>query len=324
MRGSIIRMRSNRPNREKVTGLVGIPTSAAPSKARRFRRGAPLTAIRQGTWVILHDWALGLATLLMGLLLVLAIFGPLLWSQSPVALDIGSSLQPPSLSHPMGTDSIGRDVFARFNEGARISLSTAAIIMVVGALFGGIIGVIAGVRGGWLDNLLMRIMDAILAFPPLILAMAVTVGLGAGIVTAAIGIMLTSIPFYARLLRSEAIRIKTLPFIEAAAALGASRKRIIGRHIVPHLLPTLLIQAAAVFGYAILSLAGLGFVGLGAQVPTPEWGAMITNGLQYALTGQWWIAVFPGLGVLLAVTAASLIADRARDLLDPRGRSGQG
>jgi len=195
--------------------------------------------------------------------------------------------------------------------------------VIVGAVIGGAIGLIAGVRGGWLDNLLMRVMDAILSFPPLILAMAVTIGLGVGVKSAAIGIMLTSIPFYARLLRSEAIRIKTLPFIEAAAALGASRLRIMVRHVVPHVLSTLFIQAAAVFGYAILSLAGLGFVGLGAQVPTPEWGAMITNGLQYALTGQWWIALFPGLGVLVAVTAASMIADRVRDLLDPRTRSGQ-
>jgi peptide/nickel transport system permease protein len=166
----------------------------------------------------------------------------------------------------------------------------------------------------------MRIMDAILAFPPLILAMAVTVGLGAGLETAALGIMLTSLPYYARLLRSEVLRIRSLPFIEAAHALGARQTRIMARHIVPHVVSTLLIQAAAVFGYAILTLAALGFVGLGAQVPTPEWGTMITDGLQYFLTGQWWIGVFPGLGVLLAVTAASVIADRTRDILDPRGR----
>jgi peptide/nickel transport system permease protein len=187
-------------------------------------------------------------------------------------------------------------------------------------LVGGTIGVIAGVSGGWFDNLLMRVMDAILAFPPLILAMAVTVGLGVGVRTAAIGIMITSVPFYARLLRSEALRVRTLPFVEAAAALGATRLRIIMRHVVPHLMSTLLIQAAAVFGYAILSLAALGFVGLGAQVPTPEWGTMITDGLQYTLTGQWWIGVFPGIGLLAAVTATSLIADRARDILDPRGQ----
>jgi len=168
-----------------------------------------------------------------------------------------------------------------------------------------------------------RYSNAVLSgppFPPLVLAMAVTIGLGAGLHNAALGIMLTSLPYYARLLRSEVLRIRSLPFIEAAQALGARRGRVMARHIVPHVVSTLLIQAAAVFGYAILTLAALGFVGLGARVPTPEWGAMITDGLQYFLTGQWWIGVFPGLGVLLAVTAASVIADRARDILDPRGQ----
>jgi peptide/nickel transport system permease protein len=211
-------------------------------------------------------------------------------------------------------------VFAGFNEGARISLAVGAVVVFVGAILGGVAGVVAGASPGWLDSTLMRIMDAILAFPALILAMAVTVGLGVGLKTAALGIMLTSLPYYARLLRSEVLRIRSLPFVEAAHAIGARRTRIMARHIVPHVVSTLLIQAAAVFGYAILTLSALGFVGLGAQVPTPEWGTMITDGLQYFLTGQWWIGVFPGLGVLLAVTAASLIADRARDILDPRGR----
>jgi peptide/nickel transport system permease protein len=220
----------------------------------------------------------------------------------------------------MGTDSIGRDVFARFNEGARISLAVGVLVVVVGAILGGVAGVVAGASPGWVDATLMRIMDAILAFPALILAMAVTVGLGAGLETAALGIMLASLPYYARLLRSEVLRIRSLPFIEAAHALGARRTRIMARHIVPHVVSTLLVQGAAVFGYAILTLAALGFVGLGAQIPTPEWGTMITDGLQYFLTGQWWIGAFPGFGVLLAVTAASVIADRTRDILDPRGR----
>jgi peptide/nickel transport system permease protein len=184
---------------------------------------------------------------------------------------------------------------------------------------GGIIGLLAGTLGGASDGILMRVMDAILAFPPLILAMAVTVGLGVGLNTAAIGIALVSVPWYARLLRSEALRIRSLPFIEAAHAMGATRARIIGRHVVPHMLPVLFIQMAAAFGYAVLALAGLSFVGLGAQVPTPEWGAMITEGLSYSLTGQWWISVSPGVMLLITVTAASMLSDRMRDLLDPRG-----
>jgi peptide/nickel transport system permease protein len=283
-----------------------------------FARGG--RGARQAFAFIRRDPALLTAGSVLLLLVLLALFGPLVWGKDPLAINVGASLEAPSWSHPMGTDSIGRDVFARFLGGARISLAVGGVVVLVGALIGGFAGIVAGASGGWIDGLLMRVMDAILAFPPLILAMAVSVGLGSGLETAGLGIMLTTIPYYARLLRSEVLRIRSLPFVEAAHALGARRTRIMLRHIVPHVVSTLLIQAAAVFGYAILTLAALGFVGLGAKVPTPEWGAMITDGLQYFLTGQWWIGVFPGIGLLAAVTAASVIADRARDILDPRGR----
>jgi peptide/nickel transport system permease protein len=220
----------------------------------------------------------------------------------------------------MGTDQLGRDVLARVAEGARISLTVASLVTLGGALIGGLIGLVAGTLGGAADGIAMRTMDAILAFPPLILAMAVTVGLGVGLNTAAIGIALVSVPWYARLLRAEALRIRSLPFIEAAHAMGATRGRIVRRHVVPHVLPVLFIQMAAAFGYAIIALAGLSFIGLGAQVPTPEWGQMITEGLGLSLTGQWWIAIFPGVAILITVTAASMVSDRMRDILDPRGQ----
>jgi peptide/nickel transport system permease protein len=298
-----------------VEAPAAVVEGADEGLVARAARGA-----RHALSFLAHDPALAGAVATLGLLVFLALFGPIVWPKDPLAIDVGASLLPPSSAHPMGTDSVGRDVFARFNGGARISLAVGALVVVVGATVGGLIGIVAGAVGGWVDATFMRIMDAILAFPPLILAMAVTVGLGASLEAAALGIMLTSLPYYARLLRAEVLRIRSLPFIEAAHALGARRTRIMGRHIVPHVGSTLLIQAAAVFGYAILTLAALGFVGLGARPPTPEWGAMITDGLQFFLTGQWWIGVFPGLGVLLAVTAASVIADRARDILDPRGR----
>jgi peptide/nickel transport system permease protein len=266
------------------------------------------------------DRRLALPLAVLALLVLFAIFAPILWSQGPSKQDLINSLQGPSFAHPFGTDQLGRDVFARVASGARISLIVASLVTLAGALVGGLIGLLAGTLGGAGDGVAMRIMDAILAFPPLILAMAVTVGLGIGLNTAAIGVALVSVPWYARLLRSEALRIRSLPFVEAAHAMGATRGRIIARHVVPHMLPVLFIQMAAAFGYAVLALAGLSFVGLGAQVPTPEWGAMITEGLSYSLTGQWWISICPGVGLLITVTAASMLSDRMRDLLDPRGQ----
>ncbi len=252
-------------------------------------------------------------------LVLFAIFAPILWGDGPDKQDLLHSLESPSWSHPMGTDQLGRDVFARVADGARISLIVATLVTLAGALLGGVIGLLAGTIGGISDGVVMRAMDAILAFPPLILAMAVTVGLGVGLNTAAIGVALVSVPWYARLLRSEALRIRSLPFIEASYAIGMKRSRVIARHVIPHMLPVLFIQMAAAFGYAVLGLASLSFVGLGAQVPTPEWGALITEGLSYSLTGQWWISIFPGVGLLITVTAASMLSDRLRDLLDPRG-----
>ena len=293
--------------------------TVATELLRRNLVSAWLGAARRAGRFVLHDPALLFASALLGTLVVLAIFGSLIWTKDPLAINLDQTLQGPSWSHPMGTDAVGRDVFARFNEGAQISLAVGAIVVVAGALLGIVVGVLAGALGGFADNALMRVMDSVLAFPPLILAMAVTVGIGVGLKTATVGIILTTIPYYARLLRSDVLRVRSLNFVEAAAALGASRPRIMLRHIVPHLVSTLLIQAGAVFGYAILAIAALGFVGLGAQIPTPEWGTMITEGLDNVLTGGWWIGVFPGIGVLMAVTATSVVADRLRDVFDPRG-----
>jgi peptide/nickel transport system permease protein len=299
---------------------MAAPAGLAPDLGGGDLLARGRTGAKRALVFIRRDPALLAASSVLVVLVLLALIGPVAWPDDPLGINVGASLEAPSWAHPMGTDSIGRDVFARFLEGARISLAVGGVVVLVGAVIGGFVGIVAGATGGWVDAVLMRVMDAILAFPPLILAMAVSVGLGSGLETAGLGIMLTTIPYYARLLRSEVLRIRALPFVEAAYALGARRTRIMLRHIVPHVVSTLLIQAAAVFGYAILTLAALGFVGLGAKVPTPEWGAMITDGLQYFLTGQWWIGVFPGLGLLIAVTAASVIADRVRDILDPRGR----
>ena len=265
-----------------------------------------------------HDRELLFGVVLFGIIMFLALFGRLLWPVDPLRVDILNSLLPPSLEHPMGTDDVGRDVFARFIQGAQVSIGVAIGVTIAGTLIGGTLGLLAGLVGGWLDVLVSRIMDAILAFPPLILAMAVAIGLGPGIVSASIGVILAAIPWYFRLLRSEVLRLRTLMYVESAQALGASNFRLIRLHILPQTTSTIFIQASSVFSFSILTLAALGFVGLGIQPPTPEWGTMITEGLAFALTGQWWLGLFPGLGIFALAVSANLIADRLRDIYDPK------
>ena len=303
------------------SGSITLPgddiAAPRPGNGRGPRVAAGARRLRKA---VRSDRQLAIPLGVLAAVVLFALLVPVLWGESPTHQDLINSLESPSTAHPMGTDQLGRDVLARVAAGARISLVVASLVTLGGALIGGAIGLLAGTIGGAADGVAMRVMDTILAFPPLILAMAVTVGLGVGLNTAALGVALVSVPWYARLLRSEALRIRSLPFIEAAHAMGSSRGRIIRRHVIPHVLPVLFIQMAAAFGYAVIALAGLSFIGLGAQVPSPEWGAMITEGLQYALTGPWWISIFPGVALLIVVTAASMLSDRMRDLLDPRGQ----
>jgi peptide/nickel transport system permease protein len=191
----------------------------------------------------------------------------------------------------------------------QLDILAAVVVTAAGGLVGMTIGAVAGLRGGATDNASMRLMDSLLAFPPLILALAVSVALGAGTLSAALGITISTVPFYARLMRSEVLRVKALPFVEAAVASGGRPSRIVSRHILPHTWQVMAIQASSVVGYAVLTLAALGFVGLGVQVPTAEWGTMITAGLPFVLSGQWWMGVFPGVMLLTLVIGCNLVAD---------------
>lgn len=254
----------------------------------------------------------------LGILIVLsgAVFlGPLIWTVDPLEMDFTAFLAAPSWAHPMGTDATGRDVLARFLEGGRLSLIVGTVVMLAGLVVGALLGLISARFGGVVDTILMRMTDSIAAFPPILLAMAVAIGMGGGLWAAVLGVVISTIPFFARLMRSEVLRIQSYPFIEAAEAMGATSFFTLRWHIAPHAASTMLVQCASVFGYAIITLAGLGFVGLGAQVPTPEWGVMITEGMQYALTGQWWLTIFPGLGILAAVVGTNLLADRLSQVL---------
>jgi peptide/nickel transport system permease protein len=266
----------------------------------------------------LRDGELLLGLAILAVLILGALVGPLLWPVDPLRVDVLGSLMPPSTEHPMGTDDVGRDVLARFIWGSQVSMGVALAVTAASTVLGGLLGLVAGLLGGWTDLLLSRLMDAILAFPPLILAMAVAIGLDPGVTSAMIGVVLAAIPWYFRLLRAEVLRLRTLMYVEAARALGASTWRLIRLHILPQTLSTILIQASSVFSFSIITLAALGFVGLGIQPPVPEWGTMMTEGLAYALTGQWWLGVFPGLGIFLLAVAGNVVADRLRDIYDPR------
>ncbi len=282
---------------------------------------SPLSALssrsRAGWRAISTDWVLAAGLGVLGLMVAVAVFGALVWRQSPLAVHITAPLEAPSWAHPFGTDELGRDVLARFIVGARISLLVGVVVVTCATAAGTAVGVVAGMRGGLVDGIAMRSMDVLLAFPALVLAMLVTVGLGVGLVTATVGITLAAVPYCARVVRADVLIVRSSLLVVATVGLGATGRRVAVRHVVPAVTSTLLVQGSTLLGSAVLTLAALGFIGLGAQVPTPEWGAMITDGLQYTLTGQWWVSVFPGLGVLATATAAGVVADRLRDRLDP-------
>jgi peptide/nickel transport system permease protein len=248
--------------------------------------------------------ALWLAAIFIALLAVL----PLVWRQSPVNINLLDRLRPLSLHHPFGTDEYGRDVLARFLVGGRLSVAIGVIATGLAVVAGLIIGAVAGYLGGLTDGVLMRFMDALLSFPALFLGLAVAIAIGPGILACGMAVVAASVPWYARRVRSEVLSLRTRPYIEAERVLGKGRWHILIKHIIPAVTRGVAIQGSIGVGYAVLTVAGLGFIGLGVQPPTAEWGTMITDGRQYLLTGQWWISVFPGIGLLIFVALTMAIA----------------
>lgn len=280
-------------------------TSTSIAAPTRLLRRVP----RNGQLVI--------ALVLFSIFIVLAIAGFFLQGRAN-SVDVAQALEGPGVWHWFGTDNQGRDVFARVAVGTGIAMISASVAVIIGGGGGLIVALACGLGPRWLDALLMRVSEAILAFPQLLLALAITMALGTGLFTANIGIIITVIPVFARTLRAEAIRSRSEPFVEAATTIGLSTPRIAVRHITPYLSTTLIVQMAANFGNVVLTLAGLSFIGVGAKPPTAEWGAMITDGLQNALTGQWWIGVAPGIALVLLVVTVNLMADQLRARFDKR------
>ncbi len=246
-----------------------------------------------------------------------AVLAPVLAPYDPLAQELGSRLRPPSPDHWLGTDSLGRDIASRILYGARISLIIGVVVVTVAGVVGTAIGLVAGYAGGLVDEALMRLTEVFLAFPALILAMAIAGALGPSLTNAIIAIAAVTWAVYARLVRGQILSLRRREFVEAARAIGASRTRIIVRHLLPNALAPLMIQASFDLGSSIIAAAGLSFIGFGAQPPTPEWGVMISEGRNYIST-QPWLSLFPGLAILLAVGSFNLLGDGLRDAFDPR------
>nr|WP_077327994.1 nickel transporter permease [Virgibacillus siamensis] len=252
------------------------------------------------------------------LLIVTAIFAPLIATHNPTSYEsITNRYQPPSAEHFLGTDALGRDIFSRIVYGTRISIQigvfTVAISMIIGVLLGGI----AGYFGKWIDQIIMRVVDILMAFPSILLAIALVAVLGPSLQNAMIAVGIVGIPQFARIVRSAVLSVKETEYIEAAKAIGAKNGRVLMQHVLPNCLAPIIVQATLSVGTAILDAAGLSFLGLGAQPPTPEWGAMLSDG-RAALQNAPWVVAFPGIAIFLVVLGFNLFGDGLRDALDPR------
>ena len=263
-------------------------------------------------------------TTVVGLVLIvffalLALTAPVLSPYDPLFQNISASLTPPSPAYLLGTDKLGRDLLSRMLYGARISLRVGLIVVVSAGTLGALVGLIAGYLRGWVDEVLMRVTDIFFAFPRLILAMAIAGALGPSLQNALIAVAVVSWPVYARLIRSQVLVLREQEFVLAARAIGVARWKVLFRHLLPNTLAPFLVQASFDMGAIILAVAGLSFIGFGAQPPTPEWGVMISEGRNY-ITTQWWLTAVPAAAILLLVAAFNLVGDGLRDVLDPRLR----
>jgi len=251
-------------------------------------------------------------------LVLMAIAAPLLATHDPYAQALAERLQPPlSPGHWLGTDEFGRDIWSRLVYGARITLYIVLLVTVTAPVFGLVIGTVAGYYGGWTDRILMRLTDIFLAFPRLILALAFVAALGPGIGNAVLAIALTAWPPYARVARAETLTVRNSDYIAAARLQGASGARILLSHVAPMCVPSVIVRVTLDMAGIILTAAGLGFLGLGAQPPLPEWGLMISSGRKF-LFDQWWVATMPGLAIFTVSLGFNLLGDGLRDVLDPR------
>lgn len=274
-------------------------------------------------WYLLRDKAAVVSMAFLVATAFAAVFAPLLTpyaAQGRGDPDLTAKFEAPGIAHPFGADGLGRDQLARLMFGARRSLSMGVLVVAAAVLVGAPLGMVAGYLGGWIDDLIMRVTDVFLAFPPLLLAIAIAAALGASYVNAVAAIAATWWPWYARLARAQTLSVRERAYIEAARSIGVRDRVIIVRHILPNIMTPLIVQATLDVGTAILVAAGLSFIGLGTQAPYADWGVMISDGRLFFLSGRWWLTTFPGLAIFLTAMAFNFLGDGARVAADPRLR----
>jgi ABC-type dipeptide/oligopeptide/nickel transport system permease subunit len=275
---------------------------------------------RRAGRAIAHDPLALFGLIIIAIVAVAALLGPWLApmpGDGAGVIDVSQRMLPPSLEYPFGTDWLGRDMLTRVILGARIAVEVSLVVVGLALLVGVPLGAVAGYVGGWLDGLIMRATDLFLAFPPLLLAMAIVAALGPGLQNATLALVISWWPWYARIARGLAVSLREWPFIDAARSMGIKDRVIVTRHIVPNSIGPIVVQATIDIGTVILAAGALAFIGLGARPPAPDWGLMVAEGRQYILD-QWWLSTFPGLAIFFAVLAFNLVGDLLLRLLDPR------
>jgi peptide/nickel transport system permease protein len=277
--------------------------------------------MQHARYVIGENPVTGLAFALFMIIVIVALLGPHVAPIDPLASDTAAALQPPSLRHWFGTDQLGRDIFSRVVVATRLDFGIAIASVALVFVMGGFAGVAAGFFGGWTDRVVSRIADTIMAFPLFVLAMGIVAALGNNVVNIVIATAVVNFPLYARVARAEANVRRETGFVEAARLSGNSEGQILVLQVLPNVLPILVVQMSLTMGYAILNAAGLSFIGLGVRPPTAEWGIMVAEGAGFMVSGEWWIAFFPGAALMLAVFCFNLLGDGLRDIVDPRRRT---
>lgn len=300
-------------NESSATGL--------PDDVKIALDNAQTSALVHVLYVLRTNPVTLIAFILFLLIFLCAVFGPTLVPFDPLQTNAAKALLPPSTTHWFGTDSVGRDVFSRVVVATRLDLSISIAAVAISFVVGSILGAIAGYWGGWLDSVLNRILDTIMAFPLFVLAMGIVAALGNTIENIIYATAIINIPFYARLVRAEVNIRRDAGFVQAARLAGNTDSRVLVMHIFPNALPPMMVQISLNMGWAILNAAGLSFIGLGVRPPTPEWGIMVAEGANFIVSGEWWLAVFPGLWLMIAVFTFNLLGDGLRDMVDPRKRT---